>query len=473
LREHPELGYRIGRPDKVRGPKGTSWEKNRLWGSQAYLFSRSGLQTMLANWDAAKGGQDARANAIAAASGWPIWYTLPCVAEHNQKVSAFNTPQARAPDFAADGLVLSPLWTGYRHPEGVPGWLTFTEGQLLFDLSTGLDVLELGRHHGRSTCAIAQSARSVVSVDNGSVAPARKWLDEFARGAAVELLQAPFATLSGTQYGPFDLIFIDGAHDAASIRADVETALPLLAPSGLLAFHDFGEENHPDVQPTVDALAFQHGWKRVRQVERLAVFRVPPRNPFASVLAPEERAVLYDLLRQADAALNACNVRYSLCWGALLGFVRFGELLPWDDDIDLIAEGPLPVTELRRRLPDLVVDDSGPYLKIHRPDARFPFVEINPGTVEGERIRTKSAFGLPDDQFPLAMVFPAQRATFGGVACNVPADPITLAKHKYGSHCLTHAKPPYWDHRRESATGFPQEPVPIVKITSDFSPDSI
>lgn len=187
-------------------------------------------------------------------------------------------------------------------------------------------------------------------------------------------------------------------------------------------------------------------------------------DPFARILTDEERTILYDLLRRTDAALARRSVRYSLCWGAMLGLVRFGELMPWDDDIDLLAEGPLPVEALRKELPDLVLDDSGPYLKIHRPGKRFPFLEINPGVVDGDVIRTKSAFNLPDDQFPLGLVFPAQRTTFGGVECSIPADPIGLAKFKYGSQCLTHAKPPFWDHRRERETGYPQERVPIADI---------
>ncbi len=467
LRECPELGYRIGHPGKIRGPKGTSWEKNRLWGSQAYLFSRQGLHQMLAKWDVTKGGQDARANTISAAAGWPIWYTMPCLVEHNQKVSAFGTPQARAPDFVSAGVVLTESTDSvYRHPEGVPGWLTYNEGKLLYQLSKGTDVLELGRHHGRSTCAIAQSARSIVSVDTISPIPAKKWLDVFAPNATVDLREARFSSLRGYggKHGPFQLIFIDGMHDAKNIREDVSTALPLLDDNGLIAFHDFGEMSHPDVQPTVDAFAFQHQWERVRQIDRIAVFRIPKRNWFASLVTEKERAVLYELLKQTDAALTECGVRYTLCWGSLLGLVRFGKLMTWDDDIDLLAEGPLPIKELRVKLKQFTIDESGPYLKIHRKGHRFPFLEINPGIVNGDVIRTKSAFGLPDDEFPLALVFPTQRVLFGEIECSVPFDPVGLAQHKYGELCLTHARPPYWDHRNEKPTGFPQFRVPLSNI---------
>jgi hypothetical protein len=40
----------------------------------------------------------------------------------------------------------------------------------------------------------------------------------------------------------FGLIFVDGDHQAGAVRHDVGWALRLLAPGGVLACHDYGEE---------------------------------------------------------------------------------------------------------------------------------------------------------------------------------------------------------------------------------------
>lgn len=46
---------------------------------------------------------------------------------------------------------------------------------------------------------------------------------------------------------PLDFIFIDGAHDYASVKADTELAHALLAPGGIIAWHDYQHPKNPDV----------------------------------------------------------------------------------------------------------------------------------------------------------------------------------------------------------------------------------
>ena len=175
----PELGYRLARPALATGPH-AQWQKARLWGSQAYVFRRGGLEVMLGAWDRHTGGQDARAVTIAASAGWPLWFSDPCRVEHAPVVSAFGTPPAY------ERLTLIPITCSHYPartctgtPEGVPGWLSYAEGRSLWELARDRRVLELGRFHGRSTVALAQSAREVVSVDVTDPAPAAGWLARF------------------------------------------------------------------------------------------------------------------------------------------------------------------------------------------------------------------------------------------------------------------------------------------------------
>lgn len=265
----PELGYRLARPALVTGPN-HRWQKARLWGSQGYVFSRGGLRVMLDHWDD-RGGQDARAVSIAAAAGWPLWYSAPCLVEHAPAGSAFDTPPAYAPDFDPDALLPAPGPEVYRHPEGVPGWLSYAEGRALWELARGRRVLELGRFQGRSTVALAQSAREVVSVDVADPAPAAAWLERFGLGATVALHRGTFADVA-RGLGTFDLVFVDGEHDGANVRADVALALTVLAPGGVLACHDYPDPDWPDVRREVDAAVARAGLRRVRQADYLGAF---------------------------------------------------------------------------------------------------------------------------------------------------------------------------------------------------------
>ncbi|MBN9122846.1 MAG: class I SAM-dependent methyltransferase, partial [Planctomycetes bacterium] len=267
----PELGYRLARPALVTGPH-AQWQKARLWGSQAYVFSRGGLGAMLGAWDRHDGGQDARAVTIAGGAGWPLWFADPCLVEHDPVTSAFGTPPAYAPDFAPEFRFAPPGPNVYRHPEGVPGWLSFAEGRALWDLARGKRVLELGRFHGRSTVALAQSARAVASVDVADPAPAAGWLDRFGVADRAALHRGTFAAVV-PRLGEFDLVYVDGEHDAASLRADCALALAALAPGGVLACHDYPDPSWPNVRRVVDELAAARGLVRVRQADYLGAFR--------------------------------------------------------------------------------------------------------------------------------------------------------------------------------------------------------
>jgi hypothetical protein len=157
-------------------------------------------------------------------------------------------------------------------PEEVPGWFTPAECRLWSRSCEGRDVLELGRHHGRSTVAAALSARKVVSLDRESAWPADLWLQRYGVRHKVWLREGPFAELAPTSGGPFSACLIDGSHDGPSVEADLAVALAQLAPGAVLGFHDYGDPAHPDVQAVVDAAARHHGWRFVGRADFLAVF---------------------------------------------------------------------------------------------------------------------------------------------------------------------------------------------------------
>jgi len=101
---------------------------------------------------------------------------------------------------------------------------------LLRVLAAGRDVAELGTAFGEGAAAIAETARSVVTVelDPERAAVARERLAPFANvealaGDAYELLRGR---------GPFGLVFADGG------RYDWEQILELLEPGGLLVKDD-------------------------------------------------------------------------------------------------------------------------------------------------------------------------------------------------------------------------------------------
>lgn len=60
-----------------------------------------------------------------------------------------------------------------------------------------------------------------------------------------------------------------------------------------------------------------------------------PGQLLAAVSSAEDHAALRDLLRRLDVVLQEANVRYWIIGGTLLGAVRDGGVIPWDDDADV------------------------------------------------------------------------------------------------------------------------------------------
>ncbi len=89
-------------------------------------------------------------------------------------------------------------------------------------------------------------------------------------GITVEVLAEP-SLVAATRFAPrsVDRIFLDGSHDGPSVAEDLVAWSERLAPTGILAGHDY-DVKHPDLCAAVDAFA----------AERSLVVRRGPRAIF-------------------------------------------------------------------------------------------------------------------------------------------------------------------------------------------------
>jgi hypothetical protein len=170
----------------------------------------------------------------------------------------------------------SPIPNAY--PREIPGWLTVPESKALAELAEGKRVLEIGSYCGLSTVCMGRTAEHVTACDyfdgRGTPEPCNTW-DTFQSSIQRYGLQDKVTAihpdeLSGT--GPFDLVFIDAAHDYESVAADAAKALPLLADGGLMMFHDYSHPMHDGIKQVVDEL-IRDGGELVSVTDTLAVVK--------------------------------------------------------------------------------------------------------------------------------------------------------------------------------------------------------
>lgn len=173
---------------------------------------------------------------------------------------------------------MKPDWV---FPRDVAGWLSEAEGRRLADLAAGKRVLEIGSYYGLSTICMAQTAESVVCIDpcDGRATPTPGDTDEVFRGnverygvaAKVRLLVGITEEVApALEAKSFDLVFIDGDHSRSAVKKDIAHALRLLAPGGLIAFHDYNTTQDPDVTVAVNQLLFA-GAELLGETDSLAV----------------------------------------------------------------------------------------------------------------------------------------------------------------------------------------------------------
>jgi predicted O-methyltransferase YrrM len=139
--------------------------------------------------------------------------------------------------------------------------------QALARLAEGKQVLELGSWLGRSTIALASTAKRVYSVDRhtgdkhtGQLETYDRFifnLERYGVSDKVSVWVGEFEIIVPQLPITFDLVFVDGQHDARSIKRDGELAISVLSVGGILAFHDYGSIYDP-IQEYVDHIVDQY-----------------------------------------------------------------------------------------------------------------------------------------------------------------------------------------------------------------------
>jgi len=125
------------------------------------------------------------------------------------------------------------------------GWLTEEEANELRRLARGETVLELGAWKGRSTVVMAEVAEHVVSVDIhkgiaevGGEDSLPDYLSVVRQLDNVSIVIADFERIVGL-LANFDMVYVDGNHDAESAERDARMALAHIVEGGTVAFHDW------------------------------------------------------------------------------------------------------------------------------------------------------------------------------------------------------------------------------------------
>lgn len=282
-------------------------------GGGCLLIKREVFERMPAPWFenalGSKGGEDFDFCEKAKRLGYEIWADFAIQCDHEARpiftgreefTVAFGIGTEREYDFNTPLIVqVGPNGRQtrkqdievFRFPHPVEGYLTQEEGLSLFRLAcktpeTG-HIVELGSYKGRSAICLAQSGRRVTCVDHGRGETAvegkadhmagtylgdlQRNLSEWVPRAKVDVWADDTAS-AGKRWngGCVSMLFVDAAHDYASVRADWDAWAPHLSADAIVAFHD---TNWPGVRQLLTEVVSPGGWDLIHQQDSLTAIR--------------------------------------------------------------------------------------------------------------------------------------------------------------------------------------------------------
>ena len=192
---------------------------------------------------------------------------------------------------------------------------------------------------------------------------------------------------------------------------------------------------------------------------------------YLSSMKMEERRILFDLAAKFVDVCTLRNITHFMYGGTLLGSYRHHDLIPWDDDIDVlvnVSQRAALNQALAALSPRYTVAEAGPRLKFFSSRStntsgyawKWPYLDIcffkDNGTHIGD-----SSWEFAGSVFPKSITFPLHARPLGTMYMNAPFDSYaTLLKTYDDLHlCVTH----HYSHKNEKG-GAAVSKIPCVRL---------
>jgi hypothetical protein len=194
----------------------------------------------------------------------------------------------------------------------------------------------------------------------------------------------------------------------------------------------------------------------------------------------EEKDLAIQHLRDTDEILFNAGVDYCVMFGTLLGLLRHDDIIPWDDDLDIIIfdtdkfektcrhqfedRGYVVYDDMRildggkRRCGYRIYSERG--IPIPGQSWKFPWLGV------WEPQISKNIMTLPPEEISYAVddFFPLERRAFLDFTVSVPRLSEKIVKQYYGSDCMQICMLHNLDHRQYKPTGFPVTKFPLEDV---------
>lgn len=299
------------------------------------------------------------------------------------------------------------------------------------------------------------------------------------------------------------------AKTSSAILTEIDPRNPHKTMQSLFLDHPFIVLSDPLAPSLVHQLSMRYGYRYVcfdeeslesaiEEAEDL-LLACPMYSSEFPYLPLDESLRIYNLMKKIDEAFEKHKINYWAGGGTLLGAIRHGGLIPWDDDLDLYI---LDSDEEKLLSIQTTLEQEGLILHHYWKDLYKIFEKTALPIQDPKDPKTLLPFGYPAadvfvmtlekgreaqdvyvhksydfywhwnmDRFDFPQIVSLVRVPFGPIKISIPSDPESYLCRLYGEDQYPllwkrYAKEPTWNHRAEKRLEIPG--CSLVEI-DDFS----
>lgn len=211
------------------------------------------------------------------------------------------------------------------------------------------------------------------------------------------------------------------------------------------------------------------------------------KGDFQSKMSSLERRDVVEMVVDLDAFCQRNSASCFLMYGTLLGALRHGGIIPWDDDADV----GLVCEDHEKLMDDFQNNYKDKYfvntfwggwkvscLKNYRIpgyECSYPFVDVFGYVHKNKRVTSLSV--PTEENFEENLVFPTKTIIFENCRVPVPCDSEAILKQLYGSEWKIQCVSSTYDHRHEDRVSgkpieIPCECLPLLVGTPILAPNN-
>ncbi|XP_013090030.2 uncharacterized protein LOC106073899 [Biomphalaria glabrata] len=175
-------------------------------------------------------------------------------------------------------------------------------------------------------------------------------------------------------------------------------------------------------------------------------------SPFHPIISVREHCDLISLYVEMSYILAQANLSHFLAFGSLIGVYRHRGIIPWDDDIDIAANG-LEWEAFRRALSCVegykLRTNPNMHWKFSRSNSSYPFIDIFFYTEDENYVWFLTSYVKMEFAHVKKEVFPLTVGMFEDITVPLPAAMETIVQSDYEP---VYCQPPSLNHKSHTPT---------------------